>query len=109
MVAAIIAFTGYVVSVYMTNIGGLLDAQTQAIVSAPLTLIAPLFLLIAAVLLFLHLFPLLLRLASHFALRSQASAPMLALAQMARAPRQSMRMTVLLALRYSHRDLPAPR
>ncbi len=98
VVAAIIAFTGYVVSVYMTNIGGLLDAQTQAIVSAPLTLIAPLFLLIAAVLLFLHLFPLLLRLASHFALRSQASAPMLALAQMARAPRQSMRMTVLLAL-----------
>ena len=96
--AALIALSGYGMTVYLTNVSNLLDVQTQAIVSAPLALIAPIFLLLAVVLLFLRYFPALLRLASHFVVRGRGAAPMLAIAQMARSPRQAIRMTALLAL-----------
>ncbi len=97
IVAALIALVGYGVSLYLSSIEQLLDAQAQALVS-PLQLVAPVFLLLAAVLLFLRLFPWLLQLGSGLAMRGRGAAPMLALAQIARAPRQSVRMTLLLAL-----------
>ena len=98
IVAIIISLVGYAISLYITNLGGLLDTNTRGLVAAPLALIAPTFLLIAAVLLFLRLYPLLLRASSVLAVRGRGAAPMLAFAQMARAPRQTLRMILLLAL-----------
>lgn len=98
VIAIIIALAGYGISLYLSNVQGLLDAQTQALISSPLALIGPIFLLLAAVLLFMRIFPFLLRLSSNIALRMRSAAPMLALAQMARSPRQAVRMTLLLAL-----------
>lgn len=98
VVAIVIALAGYGISLYLGNVQGLLNAQTQALISTPLALIGPIFLLLAAVLLFMRFFPFLLRLGSTFAMRMRGAAPMLALAHMARAPRQTVRMTLLLAL-----------
>ncbi len=98
LVAALIALLGYGVSVYLTSISNLFDTHTQALISTPVALVAPLFLLIAALLLFLRLFPTLLRLGERLAIRRRGSIAMLAFAQIARAPRQVLRMTLLLAL-----------
>lgn len=97
MVAAIIALTGYGISLYVTH-AGVLDTRVNLLISTPLALVAPIFLVVAGVLLFLRLFPLLVRQGARFAARRKGAAPMLALAQMARAPRQAMRMVLLLAL-----------
>ncbi len=94
IVTAVIGVTGYVS--YSLGVQRLAP-QVQAAIS-PLALIAPLFLLISAALLFLRFFPLLVQGGAWLAARGRGSAPMLALAQMARAPRQAMRMTLLLAL-----------
>ncbi len=98
LVTVIIAFTGYGVAVYLTDIGGLLDTRTQAVVSAPIALIAPVFLLLGAVLLFLRFSPLFLRIASRLLARGRSAVPMLSLTQVSRSPRQSVRMIMLLAL-----------
>lgn len=95
-VAAVIALTGYGFSVYETG-PGVLDVRVRALLLPPLTLVGVVFLLIAVTLLFLRLFPALLRVGSWFAVRGRSAAPMLAMAQMARSPRQSLRMTTLLA------------
>jgi putative ABC transport system permease protein len=63
-----------------------------------LALFAMFFLMIAVVMLFLRFFPLLLRLFARIAARGNKAAPMLAIGQMARSPRQASRMTLLLAL-----------
>lgn len=97
IVAVIITLTGFAITVYLTN-SGVLDAQLRLLLLAPLTLLGIVFLLIAALLVFLRLFQLLLRLGAWLAARGHGAAPMLALAQMARAPRQSVRMTLLFAL-----------
>ncbi len=97
IVVAIIALIGFGFSVYVSN-SGLLDVQTNLLLFSPLTLLESLCLLIAGLLLLLRLFPMLLRLGAWLALRGRGAAPMLALAQMARAPRQAVRMTLLLAL-----------
>ena len=97
IVAAIVALTGYGVSLYLNNLSGL-DEQTQVLVQSPLAIIAPTFLLIAGILIVLRLFPLLLRSAASLATRGRGAAAMLALGQMSRTPRQSIRMTLLLAL-----------
>jgi len=97
IVAVIITLTGFAITFYLTN-SGVLDAQLRLLLLSPLTLLGIVFLLIAALLVFLRLFQLLLRLGAWLAARSQGAAPMLALAQMARAPRQSVRMTLLFAL-----------
>ncbi len=73
------------------------DPTIQLILS-PISLIAALLMLVAAALLFLRLLPMLLALGSRLAGRGRSAAPMLALTQMARAPKQPMRMTLLLAL-----------
>jgi putative ABC transport system permease protein len=98
VVAAIVAIVGYGISIYLASIGNLLDARTKVLVAAPLTLIAPLFLLIAALILFLRFFTAILQFAAKITVRRRGATSMLALAQMARSPRQSMRMTLLLAL-----------
>ncbi len=98
IVAAVIALTTYAVSVYLSGVSNLLDAQTQALVVSPLALLAPIFLLLSGVLLFLRIFPLFLHLGSSLITRSRGAVPMLALAQMSRTPRQAMRMILLLAL-----------
>jgi len=97
MVAALIALGGFAVTLYVTH-ANIADARVNLLISAPLALVAPIFLVIAGVLFFLRFFPLLVHQAARFAARRQGAAPMLALAQMARAPRQAMRMVLLLAL-----------
>jgi putative ABC transport system permease protein len=64
---------------------------------APLRVASAAFLFIACMLLCLRFVPLLLRFGMWLAARSRGAPAMLALAQMARAPRQSIRMTLLLA------------
>ena len=97
IVAAIIALVGFALSYYVAN-AGILDAHLSLLLLSPLTMLRTVFLLIACLLIFLRLFQLLLRLGAWLATRSRRAAPMLALAQMARAPRQSSRITMLFAL-----------
>ncbi len=95
--AALIALVGYGISVYIVS-SGLLNQQLQVLIAAPLSQIAPLFLLIACLLLFLRIFPLILRLGAWLAVRGRGVAGMLAMAQIARTPGQSLRLTLLLSL-----------
>ena len=97
IVAATIMIVGFGFSFYIIN-AGVLDPQLTLILLSPLTLVGAVFLLIAGLLLFLRFFPYLLRFGAWVTARSRGASPMLALAQMARAPRQSVRMTLLLAL-----------
>ncbi|HLW00274.1 MAG TPA: FtsX-like permease family protein [Ktedonobacterales bacterium] len=93
----IIAVTGFILSLYVST-SSALDPQTNLLISTPLTLVAPLLLVLAGVLLFLRCFPLLLRLGASLASRRPAAPPMVAIAQMARSPRHATRMILLLAL-----------
>ncbi len=95
--AVIIALSGFIFSLYVSN-AGVSDAQTDVLISNPLALAAPIFLVIAALLLFLRFFPLLLRRIARITSRRPEAAPMLAVAQMARAPRLAVQMILLLAL-----------
>lgn len=97
IIAAIIALTGYGFSIYLTN-SGILDAHLRLLLISPLTLLESAFLLIAIILLFLRFFPHILQLGTWLATRGKSAAPTLALAQMARTPRQPVRMTLLLTL-----------
>jgi ABC-type antimicrobial peptide transport system permease subunit len=97
IVAAIIALTGFGFTLYVAS-PGVLDAHTRVLVLPPTTLVGTLFLLLGCMLLFLRIFPFLLQQAANLAARSSGATPVLALAQMARAPRQSIRMIMLLAL-----------
>ena len=96
VVAAIIALTGYGLSQYVIN-SQALDPATSVRLSTPLALVAPIFLCIAALLLLLRFFPLLMQRFSYLAINGRGAAPMLAFAHMARSPLQFVRMTLLLA------------
>lgn len=96
--AAVVALTGYGVSLALGSELRFLDPQTQALVLMPINLIGPVFLLLGGLLLFLRLFPVVLRLGAWFGRRRPGVTTMLALVQMERAPRQSLRTTLLLAL-----------
>ena len=96
--AGVLALAGYCISLYLTTIGTLLSGTIKAVVAVPLSLIAPFFLVFGCLLLFLRFFPVLLRVGASLAVKSRSAVSMLALAQMARAPRQAVRMTLLLAL-----------
>lgn len=98
VVAAVVAFSGYGVSLYLASIAHEVDLTTQDLILAPLTLVAPIFLLLGCLLLFLRVFPWLLRLSGWLANRRRGATSMLALVQMARSPRQIIRMTLLLSL-----------
>jgi len=97
VIAAIIALVGYGFSVYVTN-PSVLSTRIRVLILAPMTIVGAVFFILGATLLFLRIFPLLLRLLAWLAARSRSAAPVLALAQMARAPRQAVRTTMLLAL-----------
>lgn len=97
ILAGLIAVTGYGFSVYITS-PGVVDVSTRVLILPPMTLVGAVFLLLGCMLLFLRLFPFLLELLSYVAARRRGVTSMLAVAQMARAPRQSLRMTLLLAL-----------
>lgn len=93
----IIALLGAGFAFYLAN-SNALDSRSRLLFLAPLALIAALCLLLAAMLILLRGFPLLLRGCARLATRLRGAPSQIALAQMARAPRQSMRMTLLLAL-----------
>ena len=97
LVAVVVSLAGYGISLYLNTVQGL-DAQTRVLVQSPLALIAPTFLLLAGILILLRIFPLLLRLGATVATRGRGASAVLALGQMSRAPRQSVRMALLLAL-----------
>ncbi|HJT56399.1 MAG TPA: FtsX-like permease family protein [Ktedonobacteraceae bacterium] len=97
VLAGVIALTGYAFSVYITS-PGVLDDRTRVLVLPPMTLVGATFLLLGCTLLFLRVFPFALRFVAGQAARSRSATPVLALAQMARAPRQSLRVILLLAL-----------
>ncbi|GCE48702.1 ABC-type lipoprotein release transport system permease subunit [Thermosporothrix hazakensis] len=98
IIAAIISLFGYGISLYVSGTRNLLNIQVETLLAGPLSLIAPIFLLIACVLIFLRVFPFLLRLGASLARQGRSAAPMLALAQLSRAPGQPLRMTLLLSL-----------
>jgi ABC-type antimicrobial peptide transport system permease subunit len=98
LVIAILAIAGYGFTFYLENTQQLLNTQGQILISTPLELLAPLLLLFAGILFFMRLFPLMLRWFARLARRRRGLVSMLALAQMERAPRQAMRMALLLGL-----------
>lgn len=93
-----LALVGYALSLYVTSIGSVIQGDAKVLLATPLSIIAPFFLIIGCLFLFLRLFPWLLRLGVRMAARGRGAAPLLAFAQMARSPRQSLRMTLLLSL-----------
>lgn len=97
ILAAVIALAGFGTSLYIAS-PGVLDVRTRTLILPLTSMIGVLFLLVAALLLFLRIFPAVLRLGERWAGRNRGAAPLLALAQMARSPRQSLRMTLLFAL-----------
>ncbi len=94
--AAIIALVGFGFSMYETS-PGVLDERVRVLLLPPLTLAGVVSLLIGLSLLLLRAFPLILSGGTKLAIRNRGATSMLAVAQMARAPRQSLRMTILLA------------
>jgi ABC-type lipoprotein release transport system permease subunit len=98
IIAGILALLSYGISLYLTSLNGVLQGDARTLIVAPLSVMAPFFLIIGCLLLLLRVFPLLLRLASRLAARSRDAVPMLAFAQISRSPRQPLRMTMLLAL-----------
>jgi putative ABC transport system permease protein len=97
IMAAVIALVGFGLSIYIAS-PGVLDLRTRTLILPLTTMIGLLFLLLGCLLLFLRFFPAVLRLGERWAGHNRGAAPLLALAQMARAPRQSLRMTLLFAL-----------
>ena len=98
VIAGLLALLGYGISLYLTSVGTVLQGDAKTLVTAPLSVIAPFFLILACVLLFLRLFPLFLRFGAFLASRRRGAVSLLAIMQIARSPRQSIRMTMLLAL-----------
>src|SRR5579884_1953766 len=97
LAAALIAIIGFAFSLYITT-PGVLDDRVRTLILPATTVAGALFLLLACALLLLRLFPSILRLASSLASRSRSATPMLALAHIARSPRQALRITTLLVL-----------
>ena len=98
LIAGTLALLGYGISFYITGIGSVLQGDARTLIEAPLSILAPFFLLLSCLLLFFRLFPLLLRWGGHVAERGRGALVVLAFAQVARSPRQSSRMALLLAL-----------
>lgn len=101
VLAAVLALAGYGVlaaaNAVVADNPSALSATIQLLFS-PFGLVAPLFLMVATTLLFLRVFPLLLRLGERLASRGRGAPAQLAFAQLARSARQSTRLIVLLAL-----------
>jgi FtsX-like permease family protein len=98
VIAGIIALVAYSFSLYVTSIGPVLQGKAQVLIATPLSIIAPLFLIVGCLFLFLRIFPFFLRLGARIATRGRGAVIMLAFTQTARSPRQSLRMIMLFAL-----------
>jgi len=98
VLAGVVAIAGYLVSLYLNSINGQIQGDATALIVTPLSVIAPFFLVLGCLLLLLRLFPLLLRFGAWLAVRGRSAGSMLALAQISRAPRLSVRVAMLLAL-----------
>lgn len=94
LIGTAVALVGTGFAFYLAN-SGLLNARTRALVMPVLLLGAFLGVLIAGVLLLFRFFPRLLRWGARLALRRKGATAVLAIAQMARAPWQAARMTLL--------------
>ncbi|MGZ3601816.1 MAG: FtsX-like permease family protein, partial [Ktedonobacterales bacterium] len=101
VLAALLALAGYsalaLANLAVSATPGSQSVNTLPILS-PLGLVAPLFLMVAITLLFLRIFPLLLRLGEWLAAQGRGAPAQLALAQLTRSARQSTQLIVLLAL-----------
>lgn len=97
LLAAVAALAGFGFSLYIQS-PGVLDVRTRTLILPVTSLVGVLFLLLGGLLLLLRGLPALLRWAERLAARARGAAPVLAMAQIARAPRQPLRTTLLFAL-----------
>jgi hypothetical protein len=97
VLAAVTALAGAALSLYIAS-PGVLDVRTRTLVLPVSTLVGVLFLLLAGLLLLLRGLPTLLRWAERLAAHARGAAPVLAIAQIARSPRQPLRTILLFAL-----------
>ncbi|GCE13685.1 FtsX-like permease family protein [Tengunoibacter tsumagoiensis] len=95
VVGIMVALLAYGFSIYLTN-AGILNPQVNVVVRSPLVLVETICLILAGTFLFLRIFPWLLRVGTSLATRNNNASPLLALAQMSRSPRQSLRILLLL-------------
>lgn len=93
----VMALLGYALSAYIAS-PDMLDVRTRVLILPPLTLVGAVFLLLGCMLVFLRIFPLVLSGCARLAGRARGAISLLAMAQVARVPRQALRMTLLLAL-----------
>jgi ABC-type antimicrobial peptide transport system permease subunit len=98
LIAGSLALLGYGLSFYVTSVGSVLQENAHTLIATPLSIIAPFFLMLGCLLLFFRIFPVLLRWGARLAERGRGAVSLLALAHIARSPRQSLRMAMLLAL-----------
>ena len=98
VLAGVVALVGYGITLYVTSIGTVLQGDAQVLLATPLSIIAPFFLMVGCLFLFLRIFPLLLQLGARLAGRGRGAVALLAFAQIARSPRLSLRISMLLAL-----------
>ncbi|GCE47403.1 FtsX-like permease family protein [Thermosporothrix hazakensis] len=97
MSAGIVALSGYGMTFSLLH-SNVLDPGTYYLIGRPLALIAPYFLVVGCLLLFLRLYPFLLRWGSRLAIRGRGAEHMLALTHIARSPGPFLRMSLLLAV-----------
>ncbi len=97
IVLLVLAATIYGISLSMLSTG-VLDAQLSTLWLSPLTLLASACIVLAVAFLLLRLLPRLLNLLSRLAMRARGAACLLAIAQIARAPQQTLRTMLLLLL-----------
>ncbi|GCE13600.1 ABC transporter permease [Tengunoibacter tsumagoiensis] len=93
----LLALAGYGYTLYILNTGTLNDSATIELLS-PLVLISSMLVLLALLLLFLRVIPRLAQGGAHLAARRSGISGMLALANIARTPRQAQRIILLLTL-----------
>lgn len=94
-ILVVLALLAYSFAIYMQNTP-ILDPASRILLESPLALMGIIFFLIGCSLILLRFIPNLLNLGGRLVGRTRRIGPMLALAQMARAPRQTLRMTLLL-------------
>ncbi|MGH2479800.1 MAG: hypothetical protein ACRDHW_09115, partial [Ktedonobacteraceae bacterium] len=97
LILAVLVCLGYAFYAYLESLPADVHAQLQLII-APLAYIAAPAVLLALLLFFMRLFPLILRLGLKLAARGRRAPSVLAFAQMERVPRSVSRLILLLAL-----------
>ena len=98
LIAGVLALLGYGLSFYITSVGNVLQGDARTLIATPISIIAPFFLVLGCLLLFFRIFPVLLQWGVRLAERGRGAVSLLALAHVARSPRQALRMALLLAL-----------